>query len=162
MSLAPAVRAAVGPNRPITNLNTMRELIRQESFGLVYIAVLMGIFGSLALALSFVGVYGLLTCLVTERGREVGVRIALGASPREIVRLFCRDGFRTASVGLLTGFAGGLGLARIMRSSIIGVDSGSLVLWCLPLALMGVVALAIYIPALRATRVDPMLALREE
>ncbi|HEY3837078.1 MAG TPA: ABC transporter permease, partial [Bryobacteraceae bacterium] len=106
MSLAPAVRAAVGPNRPITNLNTMRELIRQESFGLVYIAVLMGIFGSLALALSFVGVYGLLTCLVTERGREVGVRIALGASPREIVRLFCRDGFRTASVGLLTGFAG--------------------------------------------------------
>ena len=162
MSLGPAVRAAVGMRQPITNLNTMRELIRQESFGLVYIAALMGVFGALALALSFVGVYGLLSYLVSERTREVGVRMALGASPRAIVRLFCREGFCTAAVGLAIGLVMALGLLRVMGSAMIGMDAASLVLWSMPLPLTGAVALAIYIPARRATRVDPMLALREE
>jgi putative ABC transport system permease protein len=162
MSLAPQVRYAVGPRQPITNLNTMQELIHQESFGLLYIAALMAVFGALALALSFVGVYGLLSYLVTERTREVGVRMALGASPRSIVGMFCRDGFHTAAIGLATGFVSALGLTRLMHATIIGVDDASLLLWCMPLALAGAVALAIYIPARRATRIDPVLALREE
>jgi putative ABC transport system permease protein len=162
MSLGPEVRAAVGLRRPITNLNTMRELIRQESFGLVYAAALMGVFGGLALALSFVGVYGLLSYLVTERTREVGVRIALGASPRAIVGMFCREGLHTAAMGLAIGFVLAGGLMRVMGATIVGVDSASLALWSMPLVLSGAVALAIYLPARRATRVDPLLALREE
>jgi predicted permease len=163
MQLAPIVRSAIGPGQPITNLYTMRELIRQENFGLVYIAALMGTFGALALALSFIGVYGLLSYVVAERTREVGVRMALGATPRAIVAMFCRDGLRVAATGLATGFVLAFGLARVMRATIFGVTDGeSLALWCLPLVLATAVALAIYLPARRATRIDPMLALRKE
>ena len=80
-----------------------------------------------------------------------------------IVAMFCRDGFLTAGIGLATGFLAALGLSRLLRATIFGVtDERRAVLWCMPLVLAAAVALAIYLPARRATRVDPMLALREE
>jgi putative ABC transport system permease protein len=123
----------------------------------------MGVFGALAMALAFVGVYGLLSSLVTERTREIGVRMALGASPRAVVAMFCCDGFRTAAIGLAIGFILAFGLVRWMRATLFGVTDAGAILWGLPLALAGAVALAIYIPARAATTgVDPVLALRDE
>jgi putative ABC transport system permease protein len=163
MRLAPDVRSAIralDPRQPVTNLNTMEELIHQEAFGLVYIAALMGIFGALALGLSFVGVYGLMNCLVSEQVREIGVRMALGASHQNIIAMFCFDGLRKAAVGLLIGFFLALGLERIMRATLLGVTGAPLLLLCLPLVLAAAVAIAVYIPARKATRVDPVDALR--
>ncbi len=140
----------------------MEELIRQEAFGLAYIAALMGIFGALALGLSFVGVYGLMNCLVSEQIREIGVRMALGASPRAIVGMFCRDGLRKAAVGLAIGLVLGFGLERLMRATMLGVaGDAELILFWTPLLLAGAVAIAVYIPARKATRVDPVHALRD-
>jgi predicted permease len=165
-SLAPAVRAAiraVDPEQPITNLNTMTELIRQEAFVFAYMATLMGIFGLVALVLSAVGVYGVTAFVISGQTHEIGIRIALGAPRGRVLGMLFRRGMLAASVGLAAGLIPAYGLARLMKAVVFGVSSvGPAVLVGIPLALAGAAALAIYIPARRAVRIDPIAALRNE
>ena len=165
-SLAPAVRDAVrkvDPQQPITNLNTMTNLIRQEAFVFVYMAALMGVFGLLALLLSAVGVYGVTASAVLARTHEIGIRVALGAPRAKVLAMLFRSGMTTACVGLAVGLLPAYGLARLMRATVFGVSAvGPEAFLAIPLALAAAAALAIYIPARRAVNSDPMAALRNE
>ncbi|MCA1593445.1 MAG: ABC transporter permease [Acidobacteria bacterium] len=126
-------------------------------------AMLAGALGMLALALAGVGLYGVMSFVVSQRTREIGIRVALGAQPRDCVRLFMRQGLRLTAVGLVFGIAGGAAVARMLASALVDLSpldpasfgSASIFLACVAL-------LSCYIPARRATKVDPMVALRYE
>ena len=154
---------SVDPEQPITNLNTLSSLIRQEAFVFAYMAALMGIFGLLALALSAVGVYGVTASVISSQTHEIGIRIALGAPRQKVLGMLFRRGMLTAGAGLLLGLIPAFALARLMRAAVFGVSAvGPGTFVAIPLALAGVAALAIYIPARRAVRIDPSAALKNE
>jgi putative ABC transport system permease protein len=164
-SLALDVHAAVralDPEVPITNLNTMASLIEQESFVPAYMAALMGVFGLLALVLSSVGVYGVMAFVVSGQTHEIGIRIALGAPHRTVLATLFRRGMRTALIGLAVGSIPAYGLARWMRAAVFGVSGVGPAVFAIPLLLAAAAAVAIYVPARRALKVDPMAALRTE
>jgi putative ABC transport system permease protein len=164
--LAPAVRAAVravDPEQPIANLNSLANLIQQEAFVFVYMAALMGTFGVLALALSSIGVYGMMAYVVAGQTHEIGVRMALGAPRGTVLAMLFRRGMRTALAGLAVGLFPAYGLARLMRAAVFGVSAvGPAVFAGIPLVLACAAAIAIYVPARRALKIDPMAALRRD
>jgi putative ABC transport system permease protein len=163
--LAAAVRATVREfdrELPITNLNSMAELIRQESFGYAYMAWLMGIFGLLALGLSAIGVYGMMAHMVAASTHEIGIRVALGARPRGVLRMVFLRGMRIAGAGLGLGLIPALALARLLMAFAGRLAGPPATLLIVPLVLGAAAALAIYVPARRALRIDPIAALKEE
>ncbi len=166
LRLATAARAAVRAvdrEQPITNVSTLAGLIYQEAFVFAYMAALMGIFGLVALGLSAIGVYGVMSYVVGQQQHEIGVRMALGAQRATVLAMLLRRGMRTAVVGLMLGLVPAYGLARLMRSAIWGVTLHDPALFiAIPLSLLAAAALAIYIPARRGTRIDPLQALRGE
>jgi putative ABC transport system permease protein len=124
---------------------------------------LVGAFASVALLLAGVGIFGVMSFAVTQRTHEVGVRMALGASGSEVVRLIVGQGLRLTSVALLLGLAAALGATRLMASELYGVTPSDPVTFAtVPLVLCAVAALACYLPARRASRLDPLTALRRE
>jgi predicted permease len=157
------VFAAVDPNMAVSDVLTMEERIGKSSASAMFDAVLVLLFATLGLALAAVGLYGLLSYLVTERTNEIGIRMALGAQRSEVMRIMFVDGLRPTSVGLLLGlFAGGV-CAQLIRSLLFGVEPLDLNIF----AAVAFVVLLISIgactyPAWRAARVDPMSALRCE
>jgi putative ABC transport system permease protein len=163
--LAPDVRAtirAIDPEQPIANLNSLANLIQQEAFVFVYMAALMGVFGVLALVLSSVGVYGVMASVVSGQTHEIGIRMALGAPRGTVLAMLFQRGMRTALIGLAVGLIPSYGLARLMRAVVFGVSgAGPAVLVGIPL-LLAAASVAIYVPARRALRIDPMAALRHE
>jgi putative ABC transport system permease protein len=165
LTLASAARAAVRAvdrEQPILNLNTMTNLIQQEAFGVAYMAGLMGAFGLLALVLSTVGVYGVMAFMVSGQTHEIGIRMALGAQRGTVLAMLFRRGMRTALAGLVAGLIPAYGLARLMRAAIFGVSAVGPAVYAIPLVLGAAAAVAIYIPARRALKIDPMAALRSE
>jgi putative ABC transport system permease protein len=117
----------------------------------------------LALVLSAVGVYGLLSYNVVNRTREIGIRMALGAQRRDVLRMVLRGGMRLALIGLVVGLAAAIGLARLIASQLFEVGAGDPVSIAMASAmLLGMAIIASAVPARRATRVDPMVALRYE
>jgi putative ABC transport system permease protein len=164
--LAPAVAAAirsVDPEQPITLVSTLETLRRNEALGIDYMAVWMGVFGLLALALSSIGVYGVMAYLVSEQTHEIGIRMALGAPRENVLGMVFRRGLWTAATGLAAGLAAAYVLARLMASLVWGVtatDPATFI--AIALALVAAAALAIYIPARRAMLIDPIVALRYE
>jgi putative ABC transport system permease protein len=166
LRLVPAVTAAirsVDPEQPITEVRTLERAIRNNAIGLNYVAVLMGVFGSIALVLSAIGVYGVMAYLVSEQTHEIGVRMALGASRGSVLGMVFRRGFTTTVAGVLAGLPIALALARLLASLIVGVAVTDPVSFLgIPLALMAAAGLAIYVPARRATQIDPIVALRYE
>jgi putative ABC transport system permease protein len=164
--LAPAVRAtirAIDPEQPIANLNPLANLIQQEAFVFVYMAALMGVFGLLALVLSSVGVYGVMAYVVAGQTQEIGIRMALGAPRGRVLAMLFRRGMQTVLAGLLVGLVPAYGLARLLRAAVFGVTAvGPAVFAGIPLVLACAAAAAIYIPARRALKIDPMAALRNE
>ncbi len=164
--IAAALRKAitdVSPDQRILDLQPMSQLIGASVAQPSFLALLMGSFGGLALILTLVGVYGVLSFQVEQRTHEIGVRIALGATRGQIRRLVIGRAAKVAFMGVLIGLAAAFGLTRLMASLLYNVQpTDPLVFAAVPLLVLVVALLAAYIPARRAMRVDPMVALRYE
>jgi putative ABC transport system permease protein len=166
MSLASAVRnevRAVDKDQPVTSIRTMESVVAGSVAQHRFRTLLLGLFGAIALLLAAVGIYGVISYAVTQRTQEIGIRIALGAQPRDVLRLVVRQGMWPALAGLGAGLIGAFGLTRLMKDMLFVVRADDPVTFALVTVLLAAVALlACYIPARRATRVDPMEALRCE
>jgi ABC-type antimicrobial peptide transport system permease subunit len=125
--------------------------------------LLAGALGLLALLLAGVGLYGVMSFVVSQRTREIGIRVALGAQSRDCVRLFLRQGLRLTAIGLVVGIAGGVAVSRLLASVLVDLSPLDPVSFGgVSLFLASVALVSCYIPARRATKVDPMVALRYE
>ncbi len=151
------------PSLPVVKLRTMEDVFAESTERTRLLARLLGAFGVLALLLGALGTYGVLSYIVSERRREIGIRMALGAERSGVVALVMRQGVLMAGAGLVAGLAGAFMLDRVMGSLLFGVSpSDPFTLAGVTLTLGVAAALACYIPARRATRLDPMTVLRDE
>jgi len=166
LRFASAVRAAihaVDKQQPVTEMYTLDEVVKHSTLGLAYVAVEMAIFGVIALILSSIGVYGVMSYLVAQETHDIGIRMALGAQRSTVMKMIFRRGMASAGTGLLLGLAAAYGMARLVASLVFGVSASDPATFiAIPLALAASAALANYIPARRAVRIDPMDALRCE
>ena len=154
---------AVDKDQPITDVKTMSAYVSNSVAPRRSNAILLGAFAAVALVLASVGVYGVIAYSVTQRVREIGIRIALGAESGDVIKLIVGRGLALVSVGIVLGLAGALALTRVMSSLLYGVRATDPITFALvTFLLIGVSVLASYIPARRAARVDPMVALRNE
>jgi predicted permease len=164
--IASSVRSAiwqVDKNLPITRIRTMEEVRSLSLASQRMHLLLFGLFAALALALATIGIYGVLAYNVAQRTREIGIRLALGADGNAVLRLVVGQGMRLAALGILLGVIGALALTRLMSGMVYGVSSTDPATFFAVAILLGFVAVAAcYIPARRAMRVDPMVALRYE
>jgi predicted permease len=165
-SLTAAVRQAVQtlePNLPITGVRTMTELIGNTLYAARMGAILIGVFGALALLLAAIGLYGVLSYAVAQRTREIGVRMALGAQAGDVLRLVLREALTLVGIGLVMGWLAAAGAARLLSGFLYGISTLDAVTFVALPVLLTLVALgASLIPARRATKVDPLIALRYE
>jgi len=151
------------PNLPITDAKTLAQQMELQYYPTRIVAVSVGAFGLLALALATVGLYGVMAYAVGQRTHELGVRTALGASRRQILALVIRQGLMTTLVGAGVGFLGALGAGRLLARFLDGVSPLEPVVFVGVASLLGAVALlACYLPARRAAKIDPVVALRSE
>ena len=154
---------SVDPEEPIADVLPFEDLAKRQTLGLIYVAVIMGVYGLVALILSSVGVYGVMSYLVSQQTHDIGVRVALGASRPGVLAMVFRRGMVTVVGGMAVGLIAAYFMARLLSLLIFGVPSSDPVTFLgIPLVLLGAAALAIYIPARRATSIDPMVALRYE
>lgn len=148
---------------PVYDVSTLEVRTKTASFVQRMAGAFVGVFGGLALALAAVGIYGLIAYGTRQRTHEIGIRMALGARPRDVLRLILGQGIWLTGTGLLIGAAASLGLARLMSSLLFGVSASDPLTYIAVVILLAVVALlACYLPARRAMRTDPMVALRYE
>ncbi|MEP7342879.1 MAG: ABC transporter permease [Acidobacteriota bacterium] len=165
-ALTSAVRnavLAVDPGQPIHNVQTMEEVIADSVSDRRLNTLLLTLFAGVALALALIGVYSVMSYLVVQNTREIGIRIALGAQVRDVLRLVIGQGMLLTLIGIGIGVALSLALTRLMTTLLYGVTATDpLVFVAAPLILVAVALLACFIPAWRATKVDPILALRYE
>ena len=147
----------------ITNVQPLRQVVEDSLWAPRTAAALLGIFASLAIALAMVGIYGVMSYSIRRRVREIGIRMALGARPADVLKLVLGEGMLLVAIGVGMGVLAGFGLSRMITSILYGAAAGNWLLFVvLSAALAGVALLASYIPARRATRVDPMIALHYE
>src|SRR6185437_5431449 len=164
--LAPVIRRiahAADPSVPVVGLRSMDEVFQDSVARQRFLATLLGVFATVALLLSAIGTDGVLGYAVTERRREVGIRMALGASERGVLLMVLRQGMTLAAVGVIVGVAGAAALTRLATTLLFGVKPADPATFVAVSAFMlTVAAAASLIPARRATRVDPLVALRTD
>jgi putative ABC transport system permease protein len=165
-SLISAVRATVAevePNQALHNVMTMEQRLANTTTSRRLNTVLLGSFAGVALLLAVVGIYGVMSYAVTQRRREIGVRMALGAQRGDVSRLVIGEGMKLVLIGALLGLGGALALTRLLKTLLFGVSATDPLTFIVIAALLIIVALlACWIPARRATKVDPLIALRHE
>jgi putative ABC transport system permease protein len=155
--------SAIDADLPLFNVKSLDQVITESIIGFAYVAALMGIIGIIALVLATVGVYGVMSYSVSERTHEIGIRVAMGATTGQILRLIIGNGMFLTILGILIGMPIAIALATSLSSLFFGVSSKDPISFVvLPLTLAAVALLASYIPARRALRVDPLVALRYE
>jgi len=155
--------AALDPKIPIFGVKTFEEHIGISFFLQRMAATLLSIFGLLALSLAAIGLYGVMAYSVSQRTRELGIRVSVGAERRDIFKLILGQGLAISVVGLLAGLVAALGVTRLTARLLYGVSATDPVTFIvIALLLLCVTLLACYLPARRATKVDPMIALRFE
>jgi putative ABC transport system permease protein len=166
LKLAPAARQqvwAIDANMPVVDVMTMEQRLAESVAPRRFQMLLFGAFAAVALALAAVGVYGVISHSVSRRTHEIGIRMALGARPRDALLMVIRQGMRLTLVGVAIGLAAALALTRVMTGLFFDVKATDPVTFAgVSLLLVGVAFLATYLPARRATKVDPMIALRDE
>ncbi len=153
----------IDPDLPVYNVSPMQQRLAASLSQKRFSMLLLGLFAGVALALAAIGIYGVMAYMVAQRTREIGIRMALGAESRDVVSLIIRQGMVVAAAGVAAGIAGALALTRFMSSMLYGVSAADPVTFVLvSMALAGIALLACAVPARRATRVDPIVALRYE
>jgi predicted permease len=160
------IRAAVwsvNGNLPLASVRTMQEVYGRSLARTSFTLVMLAIAGAMALTLGIIGIYGVISYTVSQRQREIGIRLALGAQGEDVLQMVLRQGAKLALVGVAIGIGAALGLTQLMRNLLFGVSSYDPVTFAaVAMLLIFVALLACYIPARRAMRVDPIVALRYE
>jgi predicted permease len=166
IAIMAAIRAAIkeaNPELVMTRVATGEQIVDRSLAGQRFATLLMLVFAALGTLLAAVGLYGVLTYAVSQRSQEIGIRMALGAQHRHVLRMVLRQGMAVVAVGIAAGSVGGLALGRLMRSQLFNVSPADPATFVIIAVLLSAVALlACWLPARRATKVDPMEALRHE
>jgi len=154
---------SVNSNLPVANISTMQEIYSDSMARTSFTLVMLAIAGTMALALGILGIYGVISYAVSQRRREIGIRMALGAKKSELVWMFVRSALALAGIGTAVGLGAAAGLMRLMRTLLFGISPlDPLTFLAVPVALIAAAALASYLPARRTSAVDPVEALRAE
>jgi putative ABC transport system permease protein len=162
-ALVRGVVQEVDPNQPIYGVQTMEDVISGSMSSQHLNMVLFGIFAAMALILALIGIYSVMSYTVTQSTREIGIRMALGAQARDVLKLIVWHGLALTLIGILLGVAAAFALTRLMSSFLYGVTATDpLTFVAVPAILILVAVISCYVPARRATKVDPMIALRYE
>ncbi len=154
---------SVNPSLPLASVRTMQEIYDESLAATSFTLVMLGIAGAMAMMLGLIGIYGVISYTVSQRKREIGIRVALGAEPGALQWLFVRYGLALAGAGTVTGLAAAAGLTRLMKSVLFGISPvDPLTYTAVPLVLVAATVLASYVPARRAAAMDPVETLRAE
>jgi len=166
MSLAASVRNeiwSVDKDQTVADIDTMDHIVAEAVARQRFSMFLLGLFAGLALLLAAVGIYGVMSCSVAQRTREIGIRIALGAQRTDVLQLTVKQGLKFVGAGMLLGLLAAFLLTRVLASLLFGINATDPMTFVgISLVLFAVAILASYVPALRATRVDPIIALRAQ
>jgi ABC-type antimicrobial peptide transport system permease subunit len=155
--------AALDKNLPLYDLKTMRQHLGLALLPARLAGGVLGVFGLVAVALAAAGIYGVMAYSVSQRTREIGVRMALGANAGDVLSLVARQGMKLVAIGMAIGLAAAVALTQLLKSFLFGVSASDPLTFAVIAALLMIVALlACWIPARRATKVDPLVALRCE
>ena len=166
LALVPGIRArihALNPDQPVTEVKTMTEWVSQASSQPRFHAALLSVFAALAAALALSGVFAVVSCQVTRRTREIGIRGALGATRADILAFVLKLGLKPVAFGAIAGLCGAMAMARVLESQLYRTSPfDPLVLGAMLAAQLAAAALAAFVPAWRAAAIDPAITLRAE